>query len=212
MKNISAPKDFKGRLAKLVKESDMDYRPLAAAIGISQASLSKYTRGDAEPGLGALVKLADYFNVSTDYLAGRTDTKSPNADLQGIVNLTGLSEVAVEALLSPVKDGWEGVAQIKLEVLSKLIGQESFQAQGVFGLNFDNWSIACFRYAQNPEKTYGFLKHNRRDSTVTLGGDEAAHYYAAKVSNDFLNFMEDMTDSYFGLPEQWEGDNSNAKD
>ena len=42
---------------------------------ISQASISKYEVGSAEPDIGTIIKLAEYFNVSTDYLLGVSEVK-----------------------------------------------------------------------------------------------------------------------------------------
>jgi len=98
MAKTDATKTFSEVLTDLIIESGMEYRPLAAAIGISQASLSKYAANDAEPGLTALVKPAEYFDVSIDYLAGRTDTRNPEPDMQGAVEYTGLSEQAIDAI------------------------------------------------------------------------------------------------------------------
>ncbi len=38
--------------------------------------LRRYERGEAEPSLETLIKIADYYHVSTDYLLGRTDQKN----------------------------------------------------------------------------------------------------------------------------------------
>ena len=46
---------------------------LGAAIGVSQQSINKYENQDVEPNLALLSTLADYFNVTIDYLVGRED-------------------------------------------------------------------------------------------------------------------------------------------
>ena len=46
---------------------------LGAAIGVSQQSINKYGNQDVEPNLALLSTLADYFNVTIDYLVGRED-------------------------------------------------------------------------------------------------------------------------------------------
>ena len=49
---------------------------LASIIGISQHSINKYENHNIEPDIDTLIRLADYFNVSIDYLVGRTDNIS----------------------------------------------------------------------------------------------------------------------------------------
>ena len=47
-------------------------RVTSELIGLSKNALQKYERGEAVPGTDALVKIADYYSVSTYYLLGRT--------------------------------------------------------------------------------------------------------------------------------------------
>ncbi|MGE6718681.1 helix-turn-helix domain-containing protein [Peribacillus frigoritolerans] len=49
---------------------------VALKIGVSRARYSHYENGRSEPDMEILQKMADYFNVSTDYLLGRTDRES----------------------------------------------------------------------------------------------------------------------------------------
>ena len=42
-------------------------------LNTSQNTISRYETGEREPGINELIKLADYFGVSVDYLIGRTD-------------------------------------------------------------------------------------------------------------------------------------------
>ena len=51
----------------------INQRKLGVDIGVSQESISKYERGKSYPNAETLIKLADYFNTTTDYLLGRTD-------------------------------------------------------------------------------------------------------------------------------------------
>ncbi len=48
-------------------------RQMASFLGISQPSYIRYEKGDAEPTQENLVKIADIFDVSVDYLLGREE-------------------------------------------------------------------------------------------------------------------------------------------
>lgn len=61
------------RLKQLRKQRKISQLQLALALNTSQNTISRYETGDREPGLTELIKLADYFNVSVDYLLERTD-------------------------------------------------------------------------------------------------------------------------------------------
>ncbi|WP_304598899.1 helix-turn-helix domain-containing protein [Lactobacillus intestinalis] len=58
------------RLKELRKENNLSQRELGKAIGVTGQAISLYERGDREPKLKILEKLADYFGVSVDYLRG----------------------------------------------------------------------------------------------------------------------------------------------
>lgn len=64
--------DFPRVLSLLRKEKKISQKEAAAALGVSQALLSHYEKGIRECGLDFLVRAADYYNVSADYLLGRS--------------------------------------------------------------------------------------------------------------------------------------------
>ena len=47
---------------------------MAEALGLSKAAISQFETGKSQPSAAVLIALADYFNVSLDYLVGRSDT------------------------------------------------------------------------------------------------------------------------------------------
>lgn len=65
-----ARQTFSDRLTIQRKQKGVSQKQAAADLGISQALLSHYENGIREPGLQFLVKAADYYNVSCDYLLG----------------------------------------------------------------------------------------------------------------------------------------------
>lgn len=63
-------------LALLRKEKNISQKNAAADLGISQALLSHYEKGIRECGLDFLVRAADYYDVSCDYLLGRSPQRT----------------------------------------------------------------------------------------------------------------------------------------
>ena len=53
-------------LKKLRKQNRITQRSLAEALHISQTSVSKYERGESEPDLEMVIKMADFFGVTVD--------------------------------------------------------------------------------------------------------------------------------------------------
>ncbi len=64
---------FENRLVELRKMHKLTQRQVAEHLGISQPSYIRYENGTSEPSLQNLSKLADLFDVTVDYLIGRTD-------------------------------------------------------------------------------------------------------------------------------------------
>ncbi len=64
--------DFPRILSLLRKERGLSQKQVAEDLGVAQALLSHYENGKRECGLEFLLKAADYYNVSTDYLLGRS--------------------------------------------------------------------------------------------------------------------------------------------
>ena len=66
------------RLKKLRRDRGISQLKLAMDINTNQNTISRYETGEREPGISDLIKLADYFGVSLDYLLERTDNPDIN--------------------------------------------------------------------------------------------------------------------------------------
>lgn len=64
---------MKNRIRDLREDMDLRQCDLAEAVGIDQRTISNYETGKTNPDSEALIKLANYFDVSIDYLVGRTN-------------------------------------------------------------------------------------------------------------------------------------------
>lgn len=61
------------RIRTLREDKDLRQLDVAKATGIDQKTLSNYETGKTNPDSFAIIRLADFFNVSTDYLLGVSD-------------------------------------------------------------------------------------------------------------------------------------------
>ena len=61
------------RLLKLMDERNLKPAQITRELGISGSSFTDWKKGKGSPSLDIILKFADYFNVSLDYLVGRTD-------------------------------------------------------------------------------------------------------------------------------------------
>ena len=66
------------RLKELRRSRRITQLKLAMALNLTQNTVSRYETGEREPGIAELVRIADYFHISVDYLLERTDNPEMN--------------------------------------------------------------------------------------------------------------------------------------
>ena len=65
------------RIRDLREDRDMSQKEIAQMLGMSQTGYSKYETGENDIPTQILIKLADFYNTSIDYMLGRTDISAP---------------------------------------------------------------------------------------------------------------------------------------
>lgn len=69
--------NFAESLAELIEENNLTPAKLADSIGCGRGTISRYLHAQKMPRIQLLVRLADFFHCSTDYLLGRETEKYP---------------------------------------------------------------------------------------------------------------------------------------
>lgn len=68
---------FMGKINERIKtlrlSSNLTQNQVAQVLGVAEVSVQRFEYGTSRPSLDNLIILADYFNVSLDYLVGRSD-------------------------------------------------------------------------------------------------------------------------------------------
>lgn len=65
--------NFGDKLKELRLNEKLGQVEFAKRIGVSKSIISLWERNESEPRLSSLIAIADYFNITLDYLAGRED-------------------------------------------------------------------------------------------------------------------------------------------
>lgn len=73
--------EFKDRLKAVRLNNKLTQKEVANHFQTSPQSYAQWEKGLRKPSAENLQKLADFFNVSTDYLLGKTDLPEPNSDI-----------------------------------------------------------------------------------------------------------------------------------
>lgn len=141
------------KLRTLLKDRNVTQQELADYLGKTRQIISKYADGSCAPDWQTIVKIAEFFGVSADYLLGLTECASNNTDLRAVCDYTGLSEKAIQALRGERSSG-----NVNRDILNFLIENEKISAlfsstQAYLKLNFatkycifdDKGNIANYR-------------------------------------------------------------------
>ena len=103
-------------LVSLMEENNMKQNVVAEKIGVSEVTISRYISGKRTPRLDIIIKIANLFKVSTDYLLGITSNSSQSLN-SGNLN-TDISEIAHK--LYSLKSA-EHLSQKQIEFIKNMI-------------------------------------------------------------------------------------------
>lgn len=142
---------FPSRLSKIMKERQVSQEKLANALGVKRQTVSLYKTGQSSPNAEQLCKIAKFFNISSDWLLGISEAKSPDSDIQQICKQTGLSEDIVKYLQLSSKSGPRVLPSISnFNIFFRESGRE------LFGFIDD---LAWYNeYAESAQKTGNDIK------------------------------------------------------
>lgn len=72
-----------GRIAELRKEKNMSQISLGMKLNVSQKMISAYENGKNEPSIDLLMRMADIFHASIDYIVGYSENRYPEYQISG---------------------------------------------------------------------------------------------------------------------------------
>jgi Helix-turn-helix. len=135
--------DFADNLSDLIKESGKTLHELSSEneIGISTGALSKYQNDAAEPGITALDKISEYFEVSYDFLLGKSRNRS--RENVNIGEYLGLCDKAIQQIHDYYATYQSNSFNVKF--LNKFLENKSFkELLNSFGMIFTNYASLQF--------------------------------------------------------------------
>ena len=92
---------FAEKLNELMKQKNIKAHELGSAVGVSRQAITQYLNDEVEPKMRAFKAIAEYFNVSCDYLLGNTRVAATDEAKQALYDDTGLSDIALNELSLP---------------------------------------------------------------------------------------------------------------
>lgn len=134
-------------LSELRKEKGLSQKEVAAQLGISQALLSHYEKGIRECGQGFLIKAANFYGVTCDYLLGRTTNRNDIQEVAANLLATNndflpTSKTAIKAamILRDAMNDSEKLIGIRLDMLLTMGIYQLLLVQADAGNIPKNWT------------------------------------------------------------------------
>ena len=123
------------RLSQLRKEAQIKAEELAAGVGVKVRMVYLYEKNSAKPSFDVLVKIADYFGVSTDYLIGRSDDPRSEEFSQNRRTFMETKETALlETLPATLRAAYHEAKEKNPENLQQIIDTFARMAKDYYSL------------------------------------------------------------------------------
>lgn len=115
------------RILLLMAQRNINAATLTKELNLANSSITDWKKGKAKPSVEAIMKIADFFNVSTDYLLGRTiitkeginmpDTKQKAEAYRSLISDEGINRIKLNLIPLINNYGYENLAKdIGLEI------------------------------------------------------------------------------------------------
>lgn len=117
------------RIQEIRKEKGLKQDYIADKLDINRSNISKYEKGKNAIPLDILKEISKILNISTDYLLGLTECKTPKVNYRAFCDATGIDDTAVE-ILEDINFVYEG--QYLIPIINFLIKQEELPPDETF--------------------------------------------------------------------------------
>lgn len=117
---------FPTLLRELLESSNVTQEALAKHCGVQRQSIAQWKDGNTKPDIMSLKKIAEFFDVSTDYLLGLTPNATTDTELNAVCEYTGLSENAVNSLVE-LKELKYSKSRAYIDLLSCIISDANLK-------------------------------------------------------------------------------------
>lgn len=165
------------KIRELLKEKHISNKEFAQELNVSTEAIRLWTSGYARPDMSKIVAISNIFNVSTDYLLGKTSSTSLDYDYQITKEKFGISDKSMTKLAQVVNNLGLEDNELKLKLINYIIEDDSFLINLTFNLkNF-------YRANENKKIMKDEIKEKFNISSLDI-----SRYALIKL---FENFIDD---------------------
>lgn len=167
------------RIATLRKRANENQDDLAKVLNCNRGSIANYEAGKRVPDIATLIKIANHYDTSVDYIAGNSDSVSKNAEIKAVCDYLGLEENSLDNI--------------------KLTGEISFSIDFPmeiinYGLNPTQKFISFYKEAMNV-----FLQSKCFTDIISICTyEKILEYYVNKVLDSDIQNIDDINDDEKG--------------
>lgn len=163
---------FSGRLKLLRKSKGLTQTELANALHLSHGAIAMWETNKRQPDNDTMLRLADFFGVSVDYLLGREETKNPPNvyDVDGIVSyeVLGTVRAGYNGSINEIPTG--EVIELPFSMINGGEKEEYFVLQvkgsSMYPRLLDGDKILCKRTSSVDSGTLAVVLYDGEDATV----------------------------------------------
>lgn len=191
---------FATNLRELMQQHGTKQTELSELLGVTRQSIGQYADGTSLPPVDKIIELANYYNVSADYILGLTDITSNDADLRSVCEYTGLSEKSIEN----IQNLMGGLGSVSMDIDSDF-PTYIYQYNGINILNtilekFDfNKLISFVGHSACQKKEMSSKKLSRKQQYNSAISYNASRYVLNKLFEELMdNVIDELEVEYHG--------------
>lgn len=182
------------RIKDLRIEHKLTLEQLAEQTGLSKSALGSYENDEFKDiSHYALIKLADFYNVSVDYLLGRIETKNhPNTE----INELHLNDAMIELLKNKKIDSTLLCELASHPGFVKLLADIKIYVDGIATMQIQNLNTWVDVAREEIIKTYNPDKSDSTFYTLDSAHIDENEYFSQRIHNDMDSIIKDLRESH----------------
>lgn len=187
---------FSQRLRELIDKNNLTLPELAIQINTTRQSIGQWKNGDTVPNIIMLKSIAEFFNVSADYLLGLTENTSTNISEIGISNKTGFSTSTVENILNLSAEHKTILDKIINELLkSDLLEKfEELKENNIKLINLYQTDSIYNKLVEDEELTYNTIDNADELNGKFIFKDEYSKLLLFEIKYIFFDIIRNLSD------------------
>ena len=166
---------FGKTLKKLREDRNISAIKFSEDLSIHRGTLSNWETGKRTPDSQTLLKIADYFNVTVDYLLGNTDRKTDDTKIYNLQKVN-TNEMVKIPVIGVIKAGIPMLAEENIIDYEYVHQEELLQGENYFYLQIKGDSMINARIFEGDRvlvKKQNFIENDGDIMAVRVNGDEA---------------------------------------